>query len=82
MFERLPQIEVSAVQTGETVIVSSTNGKDPNVVTAIAMLAGADGLIRMRQAMAARRGGVGGSGGAPTTANWNLGDFGSMIPMP
>lgn len=82
MLERLPQVEAGAIQVGETVIVSSTSGKDPNVLTAITMLAGADGLIRMQQAMAARTAGRGASAAAPATANWNLGDIGSMIPMP
>lgn len=82
MLERLPQVEAGAIQVGETVIVSSTSGKDPNVLTAITMLAGADALIRMQQAMAARTAGPGASAPAPATANWNLGDIGSMIPMP
>lgn len=82
MLERLPQIELGAVQAGETVIVSSTTGKDPNVLTAIAMLAGADGLMRIRQAMAGRTAGRGASAAAPASVNWNLGDIGSMIPLP
>lgn len=82
MLERMPQIESNEIQAGETVIVSSTNGKDSNVLIAITMLAGAEGLIRMRQMMAERAAmQQGGRGAAPASVNWNLSDM-SMIPMP
>ena len=81
MLERLPQSTLAEVKPGETIIVASTKGAAADHMTAITVLAGADRLIAMRRAMAARAGGSSGGQSSGPGGNWNLGDM-SMIPMP
>ena len=47
MLERLPTISIADVKVGDTIIVSSTQGVDPNRLTAIALVTGADTLLAM-----------------------------------
>jgi hypothetical protein len=47
MLERLPTISLADVKVGDTIIVSSTQGVDPNRLTAIALVSGAATLFAM-----------------------------------
>ena len=47
MLERLPTISLADVKTGDTIIVSSTQGVDPTRLTAISLVTGADTLLAM-----------------------------------
>ena len=81
MLQHLPVTHLNEVKTGETIIVSSTRGADPQQFTAITLLAGAEGLVNMRRASLARATASGGAQASQSMGNWNLGDL-SMIPMP
>jgi hypothetical protein len=59
MLERMPPAKLEELKAGETIVVSSTKGAKSNEVTAIMMLANADGILRM---IAAQSGGGRGSG--------------------
>jgi hypothetical protein len=58
MLERMPASKLEDLQPGETIVVSSTKGARSNEVTAIMMLANADGMLQM---IAAQSGGGRGS---------------------
>ena len=47
MLERLPTISIADVKVGDTIIVSSTQGADPTLLTAISLISGADTLLAM-----------------------------------
>ena len=81
MIERMPAISINDIKPGETIIVSSTRGADPNRMTAVTLLAGADALIAMSQAATARPQGQRPAAGGESMGDWNMGDM-SMIPMP
>jgi hypothetical protein len=81
MLDRLPPTSLAEIKTGETIVVASTRGAEPDRLTAVTLLAGADALIAMSQAAAARGQGAGVPSGGQSLGNWNLGDV-SMIPMP
>lgn len=81
MLQRLPVTHLNEVKTGETIIISSTREADPQQLTAITLLAGAEGLVNMRRAALARAAASGGAQANQSMGNWNLGDL-SMIPMP
>ena len=72
MLERLPMIALADVKTGDTIIVSSTQGADPGRLTAITLVSGADTLLNM---IAARQQQAGG----PTTPNPAAGLSGSGV---
>ena len=59
MLEHMPAVKLEDLKAGETIVVSSTKGAKSNEVTAIMMLANADGILRM---IAAQSGGGRGSG--------------------
>ena len=59
MLERMPPAKLEDLKAGETIVVSSTKGAKSNEVTAIMMLANADGILQM---IAAQSGGGRGSG--------------------
>ena len=59
MLERMPVSKLEDLKAGETIVVSSTKGAKSNEVTAIVMLANADGILQM---IAAQSGGGRGSG--------------------
>ena len=54
MLERMPLAKLEDLKAGETIVVSSTKGAKSNEVTAIMMLANADGILQM---IAAQSGG-------------------------
>jgi hypothetical protein len=71
MLERMPLAELEDLKPGETIVVSSTKGAKSNEVTAIMMLANADGMLQMIAAQSSGgRGsaipGAGGMGGGLT----------------
>ncbi len=45
MIERMPRVALDALETGETVVLSSTKGDKPNELTAIVLVANADMLV-------------------------------------
>jgi len=49
IIEHLPPISVNDLKVGETIIVSSTVGRDPSTVTAITVAAGLDDLVQRSQ---------------------------------
>jgi hypothetical protein len=53
MLERMPSIGLDKLQTGETIVVSSTVGAKKNELTAIIVLSNAGTLVQMAQAQAA-----------------------------
>jgi hypothetical protein len=57
MLERLPTISIAEVQSGDTIIVSSTQGADPTRLTAITLVSGADTLLNMIAARPQREAG-------------------------
>lgn len=81
MLERLPAFTPGELKPGETIVVSSTRGARDDRLTAVTLLAGADSLVAMAQAAAARSQGQTGPPGSPSMGTWNLGDI-SMIPVP
>lgn len=81
MLEHTPSISFNDIKTGEMIIVASTRGASPNRLTAVTLLAGADALITMSQAAAARGQAQHAGSAGQSMGNWNLGDV-SMIPMP
>ncbi|MCE5308430.1 MAG: hypothetical protein LLG20_12390 [Acidobacteriales bacterium] len=63
MIERLPGARIEEIQTGETIVVSSTREPRPDQLTAIMLLSNADFLVRMAAARAARASGAGSMNG-------------------
>ena len=65
MLERMPLAKLEDLKTGETIVVSSTKGAKSNEVTAIMMLANADGILQMiaAQSGGGRSSGIPGAGG-------------------
>ena len=65
MLERMPLAKLEDLKAGETIVVSSTKGAKSNEVTAIMMLANADGILQMiaAQSGGARGAGMSGAGG-------------------
>ncbi len=55
ILERLPTIALADVKEGDTIIVSSTRGADPNRLTAITLVSGADTLLNMVAARQAQQ---------------------------
>jgi len=74
VLERLPTISISDLKLGDTVIMSSLQGSDPNQLTAISLVAGVEQLLTM---MAARQP-AGGQGGRSQGVDLN-GSFGGMF---
>jgi hypothetical protein len=50
LIERLPQLPLSELKVGETIVVSSTAGPDPSRVTGIIVAAGLDSLLKPMKA--------------------------------
>ena len=73
MLERMPLSKLEDLKAGETIVVSSTKGAKSNEVTAIMMLANADGILQM---IAAQSGGGRGSGMSGTGAMGGMGGMG------
>jgi co-chaperonin GroES (HSP10) len=74
MLERLPIISINELKVGDTVIMSSLQGSDPNQLTAISIVSGVEQLLTM---MAARQQG-GGQAGRPQGVDLNS-SFGGMF---
>lgn len=77
MLERLPIISIADVKVGDTIIVSSTKGADPNRLTAISVISGADTLLNM---MAARQQTAGPSAPNPSAGLGSGIQFGIGLP--
>ncbi len=73
MLERLPTISVNDLKVGDTIIMSTTHGANPERITAISMVAGVEQLLTM---MAARQ--QAGPGGARPSSDLNS-NFGGMF---
>ncbi|MFS8085646.1 MAG: hypothetical protein ACMG6H_08455, partial [Acidobacteriota bacterium] len=74
LLERLPVISIKDLKVGDTIIMSSLQGADPNQLTAISLVAGIEPLLTM---MASRPQG-GGQGGRPQGVDLNS-SFGGMF---
>jgi len=74
LLERLPTISINDLKVGDTVIMSSLQGSEPNQLTAISLVAGVEQLLTM---MAARQP-AGGQGGRSQGVDLN-GSFGGMF---
>ncbi len=79
MLERLPIIPLADVQTGDTIIVSSTKGVDPNRLTAITLVSGADTLLNMVAARQSQQTGGPGTGAAAGMGS-GIPQFGIGLP--
>jgi len=74
LLERLPIISINELKVGDTVIMSSLQGSDPNQLTAISLVSGIEPLLAM---MAQRQQG-GGQAGRPQGVDLNS-SFGGMF---
>ena len=63
MIERMPALKLEDLKPGDAVIVSSTEGADPNQVTAITLVAGVEPILTAAP---------GGSQRAAMLGSWNL----------
>jgi co-chaperonin GroES (HSP10) len=73
MLERLPTISINDLKVGDTIIMSTTHGSDPERITAISMVAGVEQLLTM---MAMRQQ----PGGGPARPSGDLNsNFGGMF---
>lgn len=61
MIERIPPIPITELKVGDMIGASSSAGSDPTRVTAIKMIAGIEGIVRLQQTQAAQRGASGGA---------------------
>jgi hypothetical protein len=76
--EFMPKVGVDTLKAGETIVVASSKSANPGEVTAITVLAGADGLVAMAQRRASQNGRSAASNGPSMTMNL---DVMSMVPM-
>lgn len=74
LLERQPTISINDLKVGDTIIMSSLQGSDPNQLTAISLVAGVEQLLTM---MAARQP-AGAQGGRSQGVDLN-GSFGGMF---
>jgi hypothetical protein len=74
LLERQPTISINDLKAGDTIILSSLQGSDPNQLTAISVVAGVEQLLAM---MTARQP-AGGQGGGRSGVDLN-GSFGGMF---
>jgi hypothetical protein len=75
--EFMPKIAADGLKAGETIVVASSKGGQPDEVTAVTLLAGADFLVSMAQARAAQSGRS--TAGSGPSMGMNL-DVMSMVP--
>ena len=66
MIERLPQITLADLKTGDALVISAVAGNDASEVTAITAIAGVEAILT-----APSKG-----GGSAVGGNWNFGDIG------
>jgi len=64
MLERMPPLKLEDLKPGDAIIVSSTQGADPNQVTAITLIAGVEPILSAAPAGSQR--------GAQMLGSWNL----------
>ncbi len=76
--EMMPKIGVDTLKTGDTIVVASSKSANPGEMTAITVLAGAEGLVAMAQMRASQSGRSAASNGP--SMGMNL-DVMSMVPM-
>ena len=76
--EFMPKVGVDTLKAGETIVVASSKSVNPGEVTAITVLAGADGLVAMARMRASQSGRSAASNGP--SMGMNL-DVMSMVPM-
>jgi len=74
----MPKVTVDTLKPGETIVVASSKSANPAEMTAITVLAGADGLVAMAQMRASQSGRSAASNGP--SMGMNL-DVMSMVPM-
>jgi len=74
LLERQPTISINDLKVGDTIIMSSLQGSDPNQLTAISLVAGVEQLL----AMMATRQPAGGQGGRSQGTDLNS-SFGGMF---
>ena len=80
ILERQPVISITDLKVGDTIIMSSLQGSDPNQLTAISLVAGIEPLLAM---MAQRPQGGGGQAGRPQgDLNSNFGGMFGGIGVP
>jgi len=79
LLERQPVISITDLKVGDTIIMSSLQGSDPNQLTAISVVAGIEPLL----AMMAQRQQAGGQPGRPQAdLNSNFGGMFGGIGVP
>jgi hypothetical protein len=76
--EFMPKVGADTLKPGETIVVASSKSATPGEMTAITVLAGADGLVAMAQMRASQNGRSAASNGP--SMGMNL-DVMSMVPM-
>jgi hypothetical protein len=76
--EFMPKVGADTLKPGETIVVASSKSPTPGEMTAITVLAGADGLVAMAQMRASQNGRSAASNGP--SMGMNL-DVMSMVPM-
>jgi hypothetical protein len=76
--DMMPKVGVDTLKPGETIVVASSKSTTPGEMTAITVLAGADGLVAMAQMRASQSGRSAASNGP--SMGMNL-DVMSMVPM-
>jgi len=79
MLERLPTISLADLKVGDTIIMSTTQGNDPQRLTAISMVAGIEPLLQM---MAMRQQQGGGQRRPSVDLNSNFGGMFGGIGLP
>jgi hypothetical protein len=80
MLERMPLAKLEDLKPGETIVVSSTKGAKSNEVTAILMLANADGILQMiaAQSGSGRGSAIPGAGGMGGMTGGGMDALGGM----
>jgi hypothetical protein len=76
--EFMPKVGVDTLKPGETIVIASSKSATPGEMTAITVLAGADGLVAMARMRASQNGRSAASNGP--SMGMNL-DVMSMVPM-
>jgi hypothetical protein len=79
MLERLPTISVNDLKVGDTIIMSTTQSANPERLTAISMVAGAEQILAM---MAARQQQAGGPARPSSDLNSNFGGMFGGVGLP
>lgn len=78
--ESMPKVGLDSLKAGDTIVVASSKSANPGEVTAITVLAGAEGLVAMAQMRASQGGRSAAANGNGPSMGMNL-DVMSMVPM-